>query len=428
MNGKQNSHLQVANQQTQLEDGYSDARSLLDEIVRSGAQRMLQQAIEAEVEEYVSRHSGELDSAGHRLVVRNGRQPAREIKTGAGALRIRKPRVHDRREGHQFESLILPRYMRRSPKVDELVPWLYLKGISTGQMAGALEALLGPEAAGLSSTNVVRLKEVWQADYERWLKRDLSADRIVYVWADGIYFNVRLDTDRPCVLVLIGARADGRKVLLAIQDGERESELSWKELLLDLKARGLKDAPLLATGDGALGFWAALSKVFPRTKHQRCWVHKTKNVLNRLPRSQHAAAKGLLHQICQAPTRHEAKEHLNRFDELFDAKYPKAVDCVRKDEAQLLAFHDFPAEQWRHIRTTNPIESTFAGIRLRTRQTKGCGSRIATMTMVFKLGVEVQKRWRQLNGREQIAKLLNGVTFEDGIEVTPTKSKAKAAA
>jgi len=392
-------------------------RSVLDEIVREGAQKMLQMAVEAEVAAYIETHQHLRDAEGHRLVVRNGHQRERQVLTGAGPLAVKKPRVDDRREGHRFTSSILPCYMRRSPSLDALIPVLYLKGVSTGDFTEVLTAILGEGASGLSATNIVRLKEVWQQEYRAWSRRDLSGQRYVYLWADGIYFDVRLTPERPCMLVVIGATAEGKKELVGLVDGERESKISWKELLLDLKQRGLRAGPELAVGDGALGFWPALEEVFPDARHQRCWVHKTVNVLDKVPKSLQRTAKTKLQEIYMAPTRKQALEAIDDFEALFGAKYPKATECLRKDQDVLLRFYDFPAVHWKHLRTTNPIESTFATVRHRTRQTKGCGSREATLSMVYKLGREAEKHWRKLDGSSFVLKVLHGVRFEDGEEV-----------
>lgn len=401
-----------------------DARSVLDEIVRQGAQQMLQRALEDEVAAYIERHTELRGEGGRRLVVRNGHQPARKIITGAGPLEVKRPRVHDRREGRRFTSRILPRYMRRSPSIDALIPVLYLKGVSTGDFTEALTAILGEGASGLSSANIVRLKEAWQQEYVAWQKRDLSQKHYVYLWADGIYFNVRLTPERPCMLVLMGATAEGKKELVGLLDGERESKISWKDLLLDLKQRGLKKAPALAIADGALGFWPALEEVFPQTRQQRCWVHKTANVLDKLPKSLQGSAKEKLQAIYLAPTRREAFEAFDLFEALYGEKYPKAAACLRKDQDVLLTFYDFPAAHWKHLRTTNPIESTFATVRHRTRQTKGCGSRAATLSMVYKLAREAEKHWRRLDGYRLIVKLLHGVRFEDGEQADVAKQAA----
>ena len=359
---------------------------------------MLQTAVENEVAEYVGRHVHMLDPGGKRLVVRNGHLPERDLVTGLGPVRIRQPRVHDRRPGEKFTSKILPPFMRRVPSIEALIPCLYLKGISTGDFAEALDAILGPQAKGLSATNIVRLKEVWKQDYEAWRKRDLSGKVYVYLWADGIHFNVRLDDERSCILVLIAATEDGRKELLAVHDGYRESKLSWLEILRDLKGRGLSQLPALATGDGALGFWAAAAEQFPSTRRQRCWVHKTANILDKMPRSVQGKAKSMIHDIYLAPTKADAEKAYHLFIETFEAKYPKAVECLTKDEGDLFSFYSFPAQHWKHIRTTNPIESTFATVRLRTKRTKGSGSRIAALTMVWKLCMEAEKSWYKLSG------------------------------
>ena len=391
-------------------------RSVLDETFRKGARRMLMKALAYEVEEYVERHKEVLDEKGHRLVVRNGRLPGRTLQTGAGPIEVEQPRVHDRREGERFSSSILPRYLRRSPSVEALIPWLYLKGVSTNGFQEALQAILGEGAAGLSPSTITRLKTVWEDEFREWADRDLSERRYVYFWADGIYFNVRLTDDRPCLLVIVGTLEDGRKELVAVHDGERESKLSWTEVLRDLKRRGLKDPPKLAVGDGALGFWAALAEVFHETRQQRCWVHKTANILDKMPKKAQPSAKQLLHEMYLSATQADALAAFNEFVERYGAKFPKAVKCLVKDKEVLFTFYDFPAEHWQHIRTTNPIESTFATVRHRQRQTKGCGSRTATLAMVFKLAREAEKRWRRIDGYLLIIKLLKGVRFQDGIE------------
>ncbi len=391
----------------------------LTELIRRGARELLAQAIEAEVAEYIDARAHLTDERGRRQVVRNGHLPTREIVTGVGAVAVTQPRVHDRRpteERERFTSKILPPYLRKARSVEELIPWLYLKGISTNDFTEALQALLGPDCPGLSASTVVRLKQAWEQDFRRWNQRDLSGTRYVYLWADGIHFNVRLEEDRTCILVLMGATEDGRKELIAIQDGYRESEQSWKSLLLDVKQRGLTIDPQLATGDGALGFWKALPQVYPRTRTQRCWVHKTCNVLDKLPKRLRSEAKDKLHQIWMAPTKQQAHEAFDHFIQTYEAKYPKATHCLAKDRDVLLTFYDFPAEHWIHLRTTNPIESTFATVRLRTCKTKGCGSRIATLTMVFKLAESASKRWRKLNRHELIQDVIAGITFIDGVK------------
>jgi len=392
----------------------NESKSALDVLLSEGARRMLQAAIEAEVTEYIAQHTDVRDSSGHRQVVRNGHLPSRELVTGVGSVRVRQPRVHDRRSGHRFTSKILPPFMRRVPSIDALIPALYLKGISTGDFSEALQAILGEHAAGLSPTNIVRLKQGWEQEYREWASRDLSGKQYVYWWADGIYFNVRLEPDRPCMLVIMGALADGTKELLAVYDGQRESKESWSDVLTDVKKRGLQAGPHLAVGDGALGFWRALEEVYPKTQHQRCWVHKTANVLDKLPNRVQPHAKTLLHEMYLAPTKAEAKQAYRAFLERYRAKYPKACECLHKDEEVLFAFYDFPAEHWGHIRSTNPIESTFATVRHRSRQTKGCGSRLATLTMVFKLAREAEKHWRRINRYQLIEKVLQGVKCVDG--------------
>ena len=399
--------------------------SPLDQLLHQGARQMLMTTVEAEVAAYIEAHQHEVDEQGRRLVVRNGRAQERTLVSGIGPIKIRAPRVNDRRVDEQgrkfrFTSEILPPYLRRTESVEELIPWLYLQGISTGDFTEALEALLGPDAPGLSATTVVRLKEVWRRDYEAWTKRDLSGQRFVYLWADGIYSNVRLDDERQCLLVVIGALEDGRKQLLAVWDGFRESELSWRELLEDLKRRGLEPPPKLAVGDGALGFWAALRRVYPTTREQRCWVHKMANVLDKLPKSMQGKAKQALHDIYLAASRADAEEAFHSFEALYGKKFPRAVGCLRKDREELLTFYDFPAEHWVHLRTTNPIESTFATVRLRQRRTKGCGSREASLTMVFMLARQAERHWRRLNGSEVMIHVLEGKKFKDGVMLQET--------
>jgi len=393
----------------------------IDDILRDGARRALQAAIEREVEDYIERNSGHLDENGHRLVVRNGHHPARKIQSGNGPIEVRQPRVNDRRVDEQgnrfhFSSKILPPYLRKTKAIEELVPWLYLKGISTSDFPEAL-ACLGHDGSGLSAANVVRMKGIWEKEFEDFSKRSLEGRHYVYVWADGIYFNIRLSDDRPCVLVLMGALADGAKELIAMTDGERESEQSWKQLLVDAKSRGLVDAPMLATGDGALGFWKALRQVWPSTGHQRCWVHKTVNVLDKLPRGQQVSAKNILHEIWMSATKEDATKAMEKFVATYQAKHPKAVECLTKDKGELLAFYDFPAEHWQHLRTSNPIESTFATVRLRTSKTKGAGSRKACLAMAFKLVESAQNHWRKLNGSTLLPAVIAGAIFKDGEKI-----------
>jgi transposase-like protein len=391
----------------------------LEQIAREGARRALQKAIEDEVEAYVNAAADLRDPAGRRLVVRNGHKPPRSILTGLGPLEVKQPRVNDRRVDDsgvrfRFTSKILPPYLRKTKSIEDLVPWLYLKGISTGEMSDAL-VHLGFDGTGLSATSVTRMTESWQGEYDDWSRRSLEGKEYVYLWADGIYFGCRLTDERPCVLVLMGATREGKKELIAVVDGQRESEASWSAVLLDLKDRGLTIAPKLATGDGSLGFWQAMSKVLPSTRQQRCWVHKTANVLDKLPKSQQAAAKAMLHEIWMAATRDAAIKAFDRFIAVHEAKWPKATACLEKDRAELLAFYDFPAEHWQHLRTSNPIESTFATVRLRTYRTKGPGSRRAGLAMAFKLAQKAQKNWRKLNGSEKLQELIDGIVFVDGI-------------
>lgn len=397
----------------------STSRDVLTEILRQGAQQMLTAAIEAEVAEWIGEHDHLQDERGHRQVVRNGYLPERSITTGVGPVKIRQPRVHDRRPGEErepFSSKILPPYLRKTKSIEELLPWLYLKGISTGDFNETLQSLVGPECPGLSASTVTRLLEGWQAEYQAWSKRSLKDKNYVYLWVDGVHFNIRLEEDKQCILVLMGATADGQKELIAIADGYRESEQSWKELLLDVKSRGLVIDPKLATGDGALGFWKALPQVFPTTRTQRCWVHKTTNVLDKLPKRQQPGAKDKIHDIWMAATRTEAEKAFDLFLATYGAKYPKACECLEKDREELLTFYDFPAEHWKHLRTTNPIESVFATVRLRHKRTKGSGSRRACLAMVHQLMLSAAKRWRLLNGSNLLSDVIAGVQFTDGVK------------
>ena len=393
----------------------------LTDILRSGARRLLSQAIEAEVEAHIAAHAELTDGEGRRRIVRHGYMPERAIQTGIGAVRVKAPRTRDRDPTAaggriRFTSSILPPYLRRSRSVEELLPWLYLKGISTGDFPESLAALLGPDAPGLAASTIGRLKAVWWDEYEAWRRRDLSARRYVYFWADGVYFSPRMDRDKQCVLVIIGADAQGNKDIVAIVDGYRASAQSWRELLLDLKRRGLEAGPELAIGDGALGFWKALREVYGQTREQRCWVHKTANVLNQMPKSLQARAKGHLQDIWMAETKADAQNAFDFFIQAYGVKYDRAVERLIKDRERLLAFYDFPAEHWKHIRTTNPIESTFATVRLRTVKTKGCLSRKTALAMVFKLILSARRKWRKLNGSNQLAELIEGVPFKDGIK------------
>jgi transposase-like protein len=400
-------------------------------VLRSGARRMLQQVIEAEVEAFLAAHADLEDTRGRRRVVRNGHAPERDIQTGIGPIAVRRPKIRDRGAADgapiRFTSAVLPAYLRRARNVEELLPWLYLKGVSSGQFEEALTVLLGSDAPGLSATTIRRLVAVWQEEHERWQGRDLSTKRYVYVWADGVYFTPRLEHDKQCILVLIGADAHGKKELLAIDDGFRESEQSWHELLVRLRdENALLIAPELAIGDGALGFWKAARKVWPTTSQQRCWVHKTANVLNKLPPSLQSKAKADLHAIYEAASRAEAEAAFDRFLTKYQAKYDKAAHCLAKDRKTLLAFHDFPAEHWKHIRTANPIESTFATVRLRTDKTKGCLSRDTALAMVFMLAKSAERHWRRLDGSDRLAQIIKGARFRDGAPVQDAEENAAA--
>jgi transposase-like protein len=385
----------------------------LDELARQGARRMIVAALELEVEQYVQALRHVRDELDHATVVRNGHARERTVQVGAGPIKLRAPRVDDRRPDHQFSSKILPPYMRRSPRLEEALPVLYLRGLSTGDFSEALKALLGPEAAGFSASTVTRLLKVWQDEYQVWRKRSLEGRDYVYVWADGVYFNVRLEEDRLACLVIVGVLPDGRKEVIAIEDGYRESTESWASLLRDMKGRGMP-APVLAVGDGGLGFWAALRDVYPETQAQRCWKHKIANVLDKLPRRLQPRAKAMLHEIMKAPDHESALEDIDRFCQEYRARYPKAVETLTKDQDQLLAFFDFPAEHWIHLRTTNPVESPFATVKARTKKTKGAGSRTAGLAMAFKLLLSAEKHWRRVNAPHLVALVRAGVKFPDG--------------
>jgi putative transposase len=407
-----------------------ELRITLDELLQRGALKMLQEALEAEVDEYVRRHREARDTHGRAQVVRNGKAPARQLVTGSGTLEVRAPRVDDRRvdadgQRQRFTSQILPSYMRRAPKVTEVLPILYLRGLSTGDFQAALPVLLGEDAAGLSPTTITRLTGSWEGEYHTWRKRDLHDVDYVYVWVDGVHFRVRLEEDRLCTLVMIGVRPDGTKDLIAVEDGYRESTDSWASVLRDLKRRGLR-APVVAVGDSALGFWAAVGAVWPETREQRCWVHRLANVLDKLPKRLQPKAKQALHAIMNAPTRTEAEAGIDTFAAEYDAKYPKAVASLRRDQAQLLTFYDFPAEHWRHLRTTNIIESPFATVRLRQRVTKGAGSRTKALMMAFKLLEMAEERWRKVNGSELLPLVRAGVRFVDGVQEKPKSVAGEA--
>jgi transposase-like protein len=409
--------LRVVEKGAEREDETSG--SLLDELAREGARRMLVTAMEAEVASYVDASSGERDEQGHALVVRNGKARARKVTLGAGTVEICAPRVNDRRvdeqgERRRFTSEILPPYMRRSPKVSEVLPILYLRGLSTGDFRPALEGLLGKEASGLSATNIARLTAEWDEEYQTFRKSSLAEKDYVYVWVDGIHFNVRLEEDRLCTLVMIGVRPDGTKEIIAVEDGYRESTESWASLLRDLTRRGMR-APMVTVGDGALGFWAAVRDIWPEAQAARDWCHKMANVLDKLPKRLQPRAKALLREAMYADTKQHASEAIDRLDDEFGAKYPKAVSCLRDDQELLLTHFDYPAEHWKHLRTTNVIESPFATVRLRQRVTKGAGSRNKALLMAFKLLDMAQLRWRKINGSELLPLVRAGATFVDGV-------------
>jgi putative transposase len=404
-------------------EGNEEITLALDELAREGARRMIAAALRAEADEYVERFSDELDEDGRRQVVRNGRARERKVTVGSGTIPVRAPRVNDKRVGEEgerqkFSSRILPAYARRSPKVGEVIPILYLRGLSTGDFRPALEGLLGEDAAGLSATTVSRLCKEWEAHHDRFRQRLLSFSRYAYLFMDGIHVQVRLGEDpKVCLLIVIGVREDGCEELLAVEDGYRESTESWAGVFRDMKRRGLNE-PKLVVGDGALGAWAALRDVFPGAGEQRCWFHTAGNVLDCLPKRLQARAKGLLNEIIEAPTRKDARQALETFREEYGAKYPKALAKLDRDWTPLTAFYDYPAEHWRHLRTTNPIESSFATVRLRTRVTKGAGSKTAALAMAYKLLESAQERWRRFNGHELVADVLAGAKFKDGIKVT----------
>ena len=385
------------------------AEDPLMEVLRRGAREMLKCALEAEVEEFLARFDEIRDSSGKRLVIRNGYKRERTIQTGIGDIPVKAPRVADRRKDEsriRFSSSILPPYLRRTKSIEELLPWLYLKGVSTGDFSQALAELLGKDAPGLSASTISRLKDAWSEELKEWHQRSLRGKEYVYLWVDGIHFGARMEDASQCMLVVIGATKHGVKELLRIVDGYRESEQSWLEALNDLKRRGLTKAPRVAVGDGALGFWKALPQVYGDTRWQRCWMHKTGNVLDKLPKSIQARAKDNLHQIWMAETKEMAEKAFDHFIQSYEAKYPKAAECLAKDREALLTFYDFPAEHWLHLRTTNPIESTFATVRLRTAKTRGMLTRDTMLTMVFKLSMSAQKRWRRLNRPERLGELI----------------------
>ncbi|MGH1370336.1 MAG: IS256 family transposase [Maritimibacter sp.] len=393
----------------------------LTEVIQAGARELLRAAIQAEVAAFMVEHSQLLDDAGRQRLVRHGFLPEREIMTGIGTVPVQVPRVRDRGANEdggkiRFRSSLVPPYLRKAKSVEELLPWLYLKGISTGDFSEALAALLGPDAEGLSASTISRLKATWWGEYETWRKRDLSGKRYAYIWADGVYFTPRLDGDRQCMLVIIGTDEYGEKDVLGIMDGFRENADSWRDLLRGMKKRGLMEDPELAIGDGAIGFWTALRDVFPTTREQRCWVHKTANVTGAMPKSLREKVKAELQDIWMAETKKEANAAFDLFVGTYEVKYERAVAKLVKDRDVLLTFYDFPAEHWKHIRTTNPIESVFATIRNRTRKTKGCLNRKTALAMVFRLMMSAKKKWRKISGPNRLPEVIQGVEFKDGIK------------
>lgn len=398
----------------------------LHELIRQGARDLIAKAVETELEGLLNQYADVTTPGGRQAVVRNGHLPKRTIQTGVGDVEVQVPKIRDRSgSGIRFNSQLLPPYLKRARSLEELIPWLYLRGVSSGDFQEALSALVGEQADGLSANTVSRLKAKWLDEHKDWQRRDLSQKRYVYWWADGVYSNVRLD-DRLCLLVIIGVTEHGHKELVAVEDGHRESEASWRELLTGLRERGLEPSPKLAVGDGALGFWKALSKVFPDTCHQRCWVHKTANVLDKLPKSVQPKVKSALHEIYLAETRDSAHKAFDSTLRRFRDKYPKAMDNLEKDRNELLAFYDFPAIHWIHLRTTNPIESTFATVRLRTKRSRSCGNRDTTLSMVFKLLQSAQKRWKRIKGFDQLKLVVDNVQFRDGIQVENQSDRSAA--
>ena len=397
--------------------GPAGSEDPLNELLRAGAKRLIHQAVEAELQELLDRYADKRTDSGQAAVVRNGYLPERELQTGIGPVTVKIPKVRSKTgEALTFRSALVPPYVRKTKSLEAALPWLYLKGVSSGEMNEALSVLLGPEASGLSATTVSRLKQDWAQDYRQWCTQRLDKGQWVYLWVDGIYSGLRAEESRLCALVVIGVNERGQKHFLAIEDGVRESTQSWREVLLKLKARGL-GAAKLAVGDGAMGFWAALEEIYPQTVQQRCWMHKSNNVLNALPKSSQPKAKQALHEIWQAETKEKANKAFDTFISTYEAKYPKATTCLIKDRDELLAFYNFPARHWQSIRTTNPIESTFATVRHRTKRSKGCLSRDGMLHMIFKLGQCAQKRWHRLRGFDYLAKVITGVKFKDGIEV-----------
>lgn len=399
-------------------EGREASADPLTELLRTSAHQLIYQAVVAEAQELLAGYEDQRLPDGRARVVRNGYQPEREIQTSLGPVTVKLPKVRSRSgEPVTFRSALVPPYIRKTKTLEAALPWLYLKGISTGEMGAALEILVGPDAEGLSASTVSRLKRVWAQEYQAWRTERLDKDRWVYVWADGVYSGLRAEQAKLCALVVIGVNERGEKHFLAIEDGVRESTQSWREVLLGLKSRGM-NVPQLAIGDGAMGFWAALEEVYGETRQQRCWMHKTMNVLNGLPKSLQTKAKQALHAIWQADTREEAEMAFDLFLNTYEPKYPKATLCLAKDRDELMAFYDFPAQHWQSIRTSNPIESTFGTIRHRTKRSKGCLSRDGMLHMMFKLGMCAETKWRRLRGFNYLAKVITGIKFKDGIEVT----------
>lgn len=398
--------------------GREQFTDVLTEMLRTGARELIEQAVEAELSGFMAQFSGRILDDGRAAIVRNGYHPSRDIQTGIGPVTVQIPKVRSK-DGNpvNFQSALVPPYIRKTRSLEAALPWLYLKGVSTGEMSNALKVLVGPEAKGLSAGTVARLKQAWADDYKAWCDQPLDKDQWVYIWADGIYSGLRAENTKLCVLVVIGVNDRGEKRFLAIEDGVRESTQSWREVLLGLKARGMNSSKL-GIGDGAMGFWAALEEVYPETKQQRCWMHKTGNVLNCLPKSIQPKVKSALHDIWQAETKQDAEQAFDGFIKTYEDKYPKATLMLHKDREELLAFYDFPAQHWQSLRTTNPIESTFGTIRHRTKRSKGCLTRDGMLHMMFKLSECAQKNWRRQRGFDYLAKVIEGVEFKDGIEVT----------
>ncbi len=413
---KKNTVIELSGRET-----FSDS---LTELLRNGARALIQQAVEAELAGFLEQFSERFLDDGKAAVVRNGFQPERPIQTGIGPVTVKIPKVRSR-DGDPvtFRSALVPPYVRKTASLEAAIPWLYLKGVSTGEMSGALEVLVGSEAKGLSASTVARLKQTWADDYKAWCQKSLEKDRWVYLWADGIYSGLRAEDAKLCALVVIGVNDRGQKRFLAIEDGVRESTQSWREVLLKLKSRGM-NTPKLGIGDGAMGFWTALDEIYPETRHQRCWMHKTGNVLNAMPKSIQPKVKQALHDIWQAESRDNATKAFDLFIQTYDAKYPKATLLLEKDRDELLTFYDFPAQHWQSLRTTNPIESTFATIRHRTKRSKGCLTRDGMLHMMFKLAECAEKNWRRQRGFDFLAKVITGIKFKDGIEVTADNQKA----